>query len=333
MDALDISETTLSKEKYMRIIHITTFLTFLWLLQGGIVFSEPNDVSIILRNGAIVTSAEKNEPIPEPSNDFSAMDRFVKLKSLNISGLTYTHNNKIYKLDWHQILKNIESIELWDPDLSPYKDGKMRIKKISGETLKISEGTFLKFIGYDDAVSDFNVIEYDSYHKFWRDKYLDIREVRVIRFRKEQKTKSTSANGLNFASTSEQIVSSLSKPKYNEKKETGVNLNIEFDFNSHKLRRSSYSLLNELGRALTDNKLIHKNILIKGHTDSDGPKPYNQKLSLRRAKSVRTYLVSKFGISPSRLTTAGYGETSPLVPNISKANKQINRRVEIRANL
>jgi len=70
------------------------------------------------------------------------------------------------------------------------------------------------------------------------------------------------------------------------------------------------------------------NIEIAGHTDSDGSVAFNQKLSQERVDTVKSRLIAK-GISAKRLTAKGYGESKPLVPNTSKANKQKNRRVEI----
>jgi len=87
--------------------------------------------------------------------------------------------------------------------------------------------------------------------------------------------------------------------------------------------------LNELGQALTSEKLKGIPVSINGHTDSDGKDAYNLKLSLNRAFAVKSYLTSNYSISPSLLKVVGYGEGLPLVPNNSQANKQINRRVEI----
>ena len=109
----------------------------------------------------------------------------------------------------------------------------------------------------------------------------------------------------------------------------GVNLKIEFDVNSYSIRPESFKLLNELGKALTSEKLKEKDIIVKGHTDSDGEEAYNLKLSLNRALAVKLYLTSNFFISSSQLKVAGYGEATPLVPNNTKKNKQVNRRVEI----
>lgn len=113
----------------------------------------------------------------------------------------------------------------------------------------------------------------------------------------------------------------------------GVNLKIEFDVDSYRIRPESYHLLNLLGKALIGEKLMGIPVIIKGHTDSDGDADYNLKLSLQRGISVKHYLTSNFTISPSLLDVVGYGEAMPLVTNNSIANKQINRRVEITATL
>jgi len=69
-------------------------------------------------------------------------------------------------------------------------------------------------------------------------------------------------------------------------------------------------------------------VLVEGHTDADGSDEHNQLLSVRRAQSVRSYLIGK-GVSPSRLSNSGYGETQPVADNSTEAGKAANRRVEI----
>jgi len=108
-----------------------------------------------------------------------------------------------------------------------------------------------------------------------------------------------------------------------------VNLKIEFDVNSYKIRPSSFPILEELGKALAGPELENQTVYINGHTDSDGKEEYNLRLSLNRASSVKKYLVDNYGISPDRLKIMGYGESIPLKPNTSAKNKQLNRRVEI----
>jgi OOP family OmpA-OmpF porin len=67
---------------------------------------------------------------------------------------------------------------------------------------------------------------------------------------------------------------------------------------------------------------------ISGHTDNVGGKAFNQKLSQRRADSVKKYMVEKFGVDASRITAKGYGLTKPVASNKTKAGKAKNRRIE-----
>ena len=69
--------------------------------------------------------------------------------------------------------------------------------------------------------------------------------------------------------------------------------------------------------------------MIEGHTESSGPKAFNQKLSEMRAMSVKEYLVDN-GITSSRLMTVGYGEDKPMVSNSTRKGRIKNRRVEFK---
>lgn len=51
-------------------------------------------------------------------------------------------------------------------------------------------------------------------------------------------------------------------------------------------------------------------------------------LSEKRAAAVKGWL-AKHGIAPTRLETAGFGQTKPAVPNDSAEGRQANRRVEL----
>lgn len=68
------------------------------------------------------------------------------------------------------------------------------------------------------------------------------------------------------------------------------------------------------------------NIEVQGHTDSKGSDSYNQGLSQRRASAVATYLRNR-GVSSSRITTKGYGETAPVATNDTDDGRAQNRRV------
>lgn len=68
---------------------------------------------------------------------------------------------------------------------------------------------------------------------------------------------------------------------------------------------------------------------VEGHTDNTGTRSFNQKLSEARAKSVVDYLTAK-GVSQARIQSAGYGDTHPVAPNNSEANRAKNRRIEFK---
>jgi OOP family OmpA-OmpF porin len=69
-------------------------------------------------------------------------------------------------------------------------------------------------------------------------------------------------------------------------------------------------------------------VTIEGNTDNVGGKKYNQKLSERRAESVKKYLVEKFGADASKISTVGYGLTRPIADNKTPEGRQQNRRVD-----
>jgi len=69
-------------------------------------------------------------------------------------------------------------------------------------------------------------------------------------------------------------------------------------------------------------------LIIEGHTDSDGTTEHNQILSEKRAESVKVYLINA-GIASSRLFVEGYGESRTVASNITTTGKAQNRRVEL----
>lgn len=71
-----------------------------------------------------------------------------------------------------------------------------------------------------------------------------------------------------------------------------------------------------------------RNLIVEGHTDSQGSDAYNQGLSQRRADAVREYLVQK-GYPADRIQARGKGEGSPMAKNSSAEGRANNRRVEI----
>jgi OmpA-OmpF porin, OOP family len=82
-----------------------------------------------------------------------------------------------------------------------------------------------------------------------------------------------------------------------------------FEFDKSDLRPDGKAMLDDLVRVLQGAK--YEVILAIGHADRIGAAAYNQKLSVRRAESVKQYLVAK-GIEPNRVYAEGKGETQPL---------------------
>lgn len=99
-----------------------------------------------------------------------------------------------------------------------------------------------------------------------------------------------------------------------------------FDFDKATLRPESTQTLNEAVEVLRQYPDIR--VEVAGHTCNIGTDAYNQGLSERRAKTVYDYLVSN-GIDANRLTSHGYGETSPVADNSTREGRERNRRVEL----
>jgi outer membrane protein OmpA-like peptidoglycan-associated protein len=105
-----------------------------------------------------------------------------------------------------------------------------------------------------------------------------------------------------------------------------VTYGIYFDVNKDVVKPESYGTLKEIAGIL--NEVPDVKVKIVGHTDSDGEDAKNMDLSKRRAASVKAELAKTFGVNADRLVTDGMGETQPVAPNDTPANKALNRRVE-----
>ena len=84
-----------------------------------------------------------------------------------------------------------------------------------------------------------------------------------------------------------------------------VAMKIQFEFDSDRIRKNAYPLLDSIAAVLNHEQSEGKGIVVEGHTDSVGDEGYNLQLSKRRASSVFDYLVAKHGIEPQRLTIRG----------------------------
>ena len=102
---------------------------------------------------------------------------------------------------------------------------------------------------------------------------------------------------------------------------------ILFELNSAQLTPDSERTLDKIAKSLKAQKDF--NIEIDGNTDSTGSASYNMSLSQRRAESVRQYLIDQ-GVSASRLSAKGYGESNPVASNKTVSGRAMNRRVDFR---
>lgn len=99
-----------------------------------------------------------------------------------------------------------------------------------------------------------------------------------------------------------------------------------YDFDKATLKPEGKAKLDDLVSKMGGMNL--EVIIAVGHTDSVGNDAYNQKLSVKRAESVKSYLESK-GIEKNRIYTEGKGEKQPVADNKTAEGRAKNRRVEI----
>jgi outer membrane protein OmpA-like peptidoglycan-associated protein len=115
-----------------------------------------------------------------------------------------------------------------------------------------------------------------------------------------------------------------------EVKDDKIELNEKVNFETGKaaLLPDSKTLLDEVAQALADHPEIQK-VRIEGHTDNQGGAASNKRLSDKRSKSVRDYLISK-GIDGKRLEAKGMGQSKPIADNKTAEGREQNRRVELK---
>ena len=106
-----------------------------------------------------------------------------------------------------------------------------------------------------------------------------------------------------------------------------ITYGIYFDFNKDTIKPESEPVLRQIVQAMTDNP--GWKLTVNGHTDNIGGDAYNLDLSKRRAAAVKQALVTRYRIDPDRLSTNGYGASSPIDTNDTLGGRARNRRVEL----
>ena len=104
-----------------------------------------------------------------------------------------------------------------------------------------------------------------------------------------------------------------------------------FNTASFKIKKGAYELITKLADIIESEPSL--DVMIEGHTDSrtinTAVLQDNWDLSVKRATSIVRLLQDKFNIEGSRLIASGRGDTVPLLPNTSNANRAKNRRTRI----
>ncbi|KAF7772397.1 hypothetical protein PCIT_a2460 [Pseudoalteromonas citrea] len=101
---------------------------------------------------------------------------------------------------------------------------------------------------------------------------------------------------------------------------------ITFSSNQATISADFYSMLNAITQVMK--RYTKTQLIITGHTDSEGNNAFNQGLSEQRAKSVKDYLSAQ-QIDKDRLSAKGLGEQEPVATNATAQGRAQNRRVEI----
>ena len=100
-----------------------------------------------------------------------------------------------------------------------------------------------------------------------------------------------------------------------------------FSSGSSEVDAKFYPVLDSVGLVLGEYDQTYVDVI--GHTDSQGSREYNQRLSEKRAKSVARYLETR-ALAPQRVKVDGMGEKSPIASNDTREGRAKNRRVEIK---
>ncbi len=108
---------------------------------------------------------------------------------------------------------------------------------------------------------------------------------------------------------------------------TEILKNIFFQTAQYALELKSQTELDKIVSFLNRNPKL--SLEISGHTDDVGKDQDNQILSLKRAQALFDYLI-KSGVPKQRISYQGYGESRPFAPNDTEANRQLNRRIELK---
>jgi outer membrane protein OmpA-like peptidoglycan-associated protein len=104
---------------------------------------------------------------------------------------------------------------------------------------------------------------------------------------------------------------------------------LNFEFNRSDLTAEAKDRL-ATAMALPKNQAQGLSVALEGHADWIGTEPFNDRLGLARAETVRRYLAEHLQIPADRISVVSYGENAPAASNATREGRAQNRRVVIK---
>ena len=104
-----------------------------------------------------------------------------------------------------------------------------------------------------------------------------------------------------------------------------ISMQLDFRSGSANVLPEHYSEITNAGEFMR--QYPDSQVVIEGHSDSQGAAAFNKRLSQQRANSVREYLINMYGIKATRIRAKGFGESSPIADNSTAQGRAKNRRV------
>lgn len=269
-----------------------------------------------LRDGVIIESGAKPFGPPGQSALFPSVSPNMRLKEIGISDISGKMGGRTVNVAWDSVLKEASMIDLMSPGLSPYRNGRIAIRKRNGGVSELTGATLLKYVGHDAPVKELVIYSYDGFNKTWREENLDIGRVESISILSEEKHVSVPAPV-------------IEKPALRAGKTKAMNLTVIFEPDIYevspmyqkKLRAVAESAKGSAGKG----RVIH----VTGHTDHNKDKKTSLEISRKRAEAVKNFLVKKAGVPSSSVKTSYMGDKKPIATNKTPEGRAKNRRVDV----
>lgn len=296
---------------------ILIFFLFFSLFSSALAEEIKNQVlRVRLRDGVIIESGSKPSGAPGPSALFPSVSANMRIKEVGISGISGKMGGRTVHVAWESVLKEASMVDLLSPGLSPYRNGRIAIRKGNGVVSELTGATLLKYVGHDAPVKELVIYSYDGFNKSWREENLDIGRVESISILSEEKPVPAP-------------VPVIEKPAPSAGKAKAMSLTVRFEPDIYevapiyqkKLKAVAESAKGRAGKG----RIIH----VTGHTDHNKDKKTSLEISRKRAEAVKNFLVKKAGVPSSSIKISYMGDKKPVSTNKTPEGRSRNRRVDV----